>query len=613
MTDNKTVLNEQIRQLPESPGVYLMRDAAGDILYVGKASSLRNRVSSYFTSQHSLSPKTQQLVSKIHDIDFYIVSSEQEALILELNLVKQHSPQYNVRLKDDKSYPYLKITTNEEWPCISVTRRPTQDRERYFGPFANAKSVRHTLNIIKHIFPVRTCTKDINGKDTRPCLLYYIGNCLAPCTDAVSQREYRRLVKEVILFLEGKQEKIVRNLKKRMENAAEVLDFEKAASIRDQLQAIEEVIEGQRIAARVKGEQDVIAIASNKDFAYAQVFFIRNGKLIGREYFILQGTHSEEPEQIITSFVKQFYDSSTYIPPQLLIQYPIEDMEIIRNWLNSKRGGKVNIQVPSRGSKKQLMDIAIENAQQGMKQYKIKQISSETAVETALEEIKTALDLPDVPSRIEGYDISNMQGAAAVGSMVVFDKGRPKPAHYRRFRIKTVPGIDDYAMIQEVLRRRFKRGSERTTNTSISDTWAILPELILIDGGKGHLNAARKVMKEMEVEYLPTVSLAKENEEIFIPGKSKPYIMPRSSSGLQLLQRVRDEAHRFAITYHKKVRNKSSFASSLDGITGIGPSRKRALIKQFGSVKGIKEASVEEIASIKGMNTGLAIKVKECL
>jgi len=585
-----------------------MRDAEGNILYVGKAANLHHRARSYFGAGQKLSPKLQRMVARVADIDFFVTTSEQEALILELNLIKQHHPLYNVRLKDDKTFPYLKINTGEEWPRVHITRRLEQDGGRYFGPFASAKSVRRTLKMIKGIFPFHSCSRLITGNDSRACLEYHIGRCLAPCIGVVSRREYAEVIKEVVLFLEGKQEKIVRELEKKMNKAAEALDFEKAALLRDQVQAIHEVIEGQRIATTVRGEQDVIAFSQEKDQAYVQVFFIRNNKLTGRESFVLQGTQHEETHQIMTSFIKQFYGSSPYIPPLLLLQYPVEDMTVLKDWLQSKRGARVDIQVPRRGNKKQLVDIVAENARQGLEQLKIKQLATTKALDAALAEIERELHLPRLPLRMEAYDISDIQGKAAGGSMVVFERGKPKPAHYRRFRIKTVSGANDYAMLHEVLRRRFKRLKSTTP-----DTWAIIPDLVLIDGGKGQLNAARAAMGEVGAGSAPIASLAKENEEIFIPQRTEPIILPRSSPGLQLLQRLRDEAHRFALEYYQKIHKRETFASAFDTVPGIGAKRKRALLKQFGSVPAIKEASIEELAATKGMTEKLAKRVKESL
>jgi len=606
-----TLISEQLKQIPTSPGVYLMRDAEGNILYVGKAANLRHRVRSYFAAKQKLSPKIQRMVARVNDFDFFVTNSEQEALIFELNLIKRHRPCYNVRLKDDKTFPYLKIDLNEDWPRMYITRHLEENGGRYFGPFASAKSVRQTLKMIKGIFPFRSCSKAINGMNSRPCLEYHIRHCLAPCISATSKQEYAEVIKQVILFLEGKQEKVIKELENKMNDAAKALDFEKAVLLRDQIQAVKRVVEGQRIAATVKDEQDVIALASEKDQAYVQVFFIRGGKLIGRENFVLQGTRHENSSQIMTSFIKQFYASASHIPPLLLLQHPVEDGKIIGSWLQDKRGGKVHIQVPRRGNKKQLVDIVAENAQHSLEQLKIKQLASPRALEAALAEIERELYLPHFPLRIECYDISDIQGTAAVGSMVVFEKGKPKPSHYRRFRIKTVSGANDYAMLQEVLKRRFKRA--QINDTPATATWSILPDLVIVDGGKGQINTALSAMQEVGVSSVPIASLAKENEEIFIPQKKEPIILSRQSPGLQLLQRLRDEAHRFALAYYQRVHKKGTFVSALDSIPGIGPKRKRALLKQFGSVQTIREASIEELASAKGMTESLAMKIKEHL
>jgi len=600
-------ITEQIKGLPARPGVYLFKDADGAIIYVGKAASLRHRVSSYFGAGQKLTPKIGRMVARIADLEYFVTASEQEALILELNLIKRHHPRYNVRLRDDKTFPYLKIDLGEDWPRVHITRTLKANGGRYFGPFASAKSIRQTLKLLKGIFPFRSCSRPITGKDSRACLEYDIGHCLAPCIGKVSRREYAEVIRQVILFLEGRQEKIVRQLKQQMAQAAEAMEYEKAARLRDQIRAVEQVIEGQRIAARVKGEQDVIAFVEDKDQAYVQVFFVRGGKLIGRESFLLQGTRYEEPGQVMGGFIKQFYASAPHIPPLLLLQHPVEEAAMLQDWLSSRRGSKVKIQVPRRGNKKQLVGIVAENAKQGLEQLKIKQMASPKTLSAALEEIQRELALPRLPARIEGYDISDIQGAAAVGSMVVFEQGKPKPAHYRRFKIKTVAGIDDYAMLAEVLKRRFKRGAEA------SGSWAAVPDLVLIDGGKGQLSAALAAMEEVGADSIPAAGLAKENEEIFIPGRSKPVVLPRSSPGLQLLQRLRDEAHRFALGYHRKVRRKETFASVMDTIPGIGPKRRRALLRQFGSVRAIREAPVEELAAAEGMTRHLAEKIKENL
>jgi len=478
---------EQVKRLPTSPGVYIMRDAEGNILYVGKAANLRHRVRSYFGTEQKLTPKLRQMVSRIQDLDFFVTGSEQEALILECTLIKQHHPRYNVRLKDDKTFPYLKISLNEDWPRVYLTRRLEEDGGRYFGPFASARSVRLTLKVLKRIFPFRSCSKPITDKKTRPCLEYHINSCLAPCIGAVTREEYAEVIKQVILFLEGREEIVIKKLETEMKKAAGALDFEKASLYRDRIQSLERVVEGQKIASTIRGEQDVIAFAEDKNQAYVQVFFIRNGKLVGRESFVLEGTRSEEPPQIMASFIKQYYGSSTSIPPVLLLQHPAEDKTIIEDWLKGKRNGKVIMQVPTRGSKKQLVETVAENARQGLEQLRVRELAGSTRLDEALKGLKNELNLARLPMRMEAYDISNIQGKAAVGSMVVFEGGRPKPACYRRFKIRTVEGSNDYAMLQEVLARRFAHLKD--TANSVSDTWAILPDLVLIDGGQGQLKS----------------------------------------------------------------------------------------------------------------------------
>ncbi|MFC1892462.1 excinuclease ABC subunit UvrC [Chloroflexota bacterium] len=601
------LISEQIKQLPASPGVYLMRDAEGTILYVGKAANLSHRVRSYFGTQEKLSPKLRRMVAHISDIDFFITASEQEALILELNLIKRHHPRYNVRLKDDKNFPYLRIDTDADWPRVQITRRLQEDGARYFGPFTSGRSLRQTLKVIKSIFPFRSCSRPITGNDTRSCLEHYVHNCAGPCIGAVSGEEYNDLIKNVVLFLEGKQAGVIRKLEDEMQQAAKALNFEKAALLRDRILAANSVIEDQQIAIKLSGEHDVIALANDKDQAYVQVFFIRSGKLIGRESFTLQGTRYEEPHYVMNSFIKQFYASSAHIPPLLVLQHPAADKAVTREWLHSKRGGKVQILVPRRGTKKELVDMATENAQHGLAQLKIKQQASSRQLDIALAEVQAELRLSALPVRIEGYDISNIQGIAAVGSMVVFEQGKPKPPHYRRFRIKTVSGADDYAMLQEVLKRRFKRINGG------ADTWAIRPDLVLVDGGKGQLHAALAAMQEMGAESVPVASLAKQNEEVFIPQRPEPIVLSPQSPGLQLLQRVRDEAHRFALGYYQKTHKHEAFTSILDSLPGIGAKRKRALLRQFGSVQAIREATVGELATASGMTTGLAQKIKQHL
>jgi excinuclease ABC subunit C len=600
-------LKEQLKTLPTKPGIYLFKDKAGKVLYVGKAASLRNRVRSYFGATHTHDSKLHKMMPVVQILDFIVTDSEQEALILENNLIKKHRPRFNVRLRDDKSYPYIKVSLNEEWPRVFLTRRFEDDGGRYFGPYASAGSVRRTLDLLKKLF--RFCSPKwvITGKKPRPCFDYSIRRCVGACSSEITKEEYREIINQVILFLEGKHDEVLRDLRRKMEHAAETLKFEKAASVRDQLQAVESVTEGQKIISAGGGDEDVIAFSRERNDACVQIFFVRSGKLIGRENFIMEGTQDEERSHIMASFIQQFYGSAPYIPPSILLQGEPEDMPVISSWLKNVRGGKVSLRVPKRGQKKKLVDMVTENAEQALFQLKAKWLADTGKTAAALKELQEQLRLPGLPNRVECYDISNIRGTFAVGSMVVFENGRPKPSAYRRFKIKTVEGIDDYAMMQEVLRRRFKR-----VQTQDTSSWAVIPELVLIDGGRGHLTSVQEVMQELEVDSVPLAAIAKENEEIFLRDVAESLILPRDSQALYLLQRIRDEAHRFALSYHLHVRRKAALKSEWS-VPGIGPKRKRALLKKFGSVRAIKEASIEELISVPGMTRQLAEKVKEGL
>jgi excinuclease ABC subunit C len=590
--------------LPAKPGVYLFEDKEGKVIYVGKAASLKSRVRSYFGAPSNLPSKIQRLVATIQDFEFVITNSEQEALILECDTIKRYAPKFNASLKDNKTFPYLKIDISEDWPGVCITRRLQKDGARYFGPFASAGSVRKTLRLIKKIFPYRSCSKHIDGKDKRPCLDYYIHQCLGPCIGAIEKDEYLEVINQVILFLQGKQELILHELDTKMKTAAQQLQFERAALLRDQINAIEEVIEGQRIAITLQGEKDVIGLAQDETLAYVELFSIRNNKLIGQDHFIMEGVQDEVPGQVMTSFVKQYYASASYIPSLILLQHPVDEPAVLSQWLSQQRGSKVELQVPQKGAKKKLVDTVAENAARGLELAQLKEMKAEV-INSGLQELKNRLRLPRMPRRIECYDVSNIRGTLAVSSMVVLEKGWPKPAHYRRFRIKTVAGADDYAMIQETLRRRFKRG------LTGEGTWAIIPDLIVIDGGRGQLNAALEVRQELKLDSIPMASLAKEKEEVFIPCEPGPVYIPRDSPALHILQRARDEAHRFAVSYHRKLRRKEAITSALDSIPGIGPKRKRALLKKFGSIEAVKEASLEQLSQTEGINPALAKKVKE--
>ncbi len=611
--------SEQLKVTPTKSGVYLMRDTSGDVLYVGKAANLRSRIRSYFGKSANLTPKIGIMVSKIASFECIITESEQEALILECNLIKGHRPQYNARLKDDKSYPYIKIDLAEDFSQVYITRRVQRDGAKYFGPFASAGSVRRTLDLLKKLFPYRSCTKAITGHDARPCLDYYINRCVGPCIGVVGKEEYRRVVDQVILFMEGKTDRVVKDLRVKMSEASDQLEFERAAALRDQLQAIERVNEGQKVFSLSRENQDVFAVALSRNEAWVEVFFIRQGKLIGRDNFIMDGTQDEDPSKILTAFVKQFYDSAPYVPPKILLQHPLEEAEVIRQWLEDRRGGKVTLHVPQKGEKRKLIQMVMENANQGLEQLQAKWMADTDNLESAMSELQEALNLPRLPRRMECYDISNIQGTNPVGSMVVFEDGKAKKSDYRRFKIKSIEGVDDYSMMQEMLTRRFNR--IRRTRESNGDghytddrsTWGIIPDLVIIDGGRGHLSAALQVFLELGTDFVPLASLAKENEELFVPHTPEPIVLPRSSQALFLVQRIRDEAHRFAITFHRSLRSKHSTVSAMDVIPGIGPKRKRMLMRRFGSLKALKEASLEELAAVPGMTVKLAQTVKEYL
>lgn len=599
-----------------------MRSKTGLVLYVGKASNLRNRLRSYFSNSRKPDPKVRRLVKLIEDFDFIITESEQEALILECNLIKEYQPRFNSRLKDDKTYPFIKIDTSEAFPRVYITRNISKDsNSKYFGPFASAGSVRRTLGLLKKLFPYRSCTKVITGEDSRACLDYHIGRCVGPCIGAADEKEYGEVIDQVSMFLEGDTRQIVQSIKGRMKLEAENLHFEKAAALRDQVSAIEKVNEGQKVLTLKADNLDIIGCSQTASEAWAEIFFVRQGKLIGRDNYLMTVGEFDDLSSVQTAFIKQFYKVTPYVPPTILTQSMVgEEKESLENFLKSKRGSRVKIITPIRGERKKLVNMVVENANQGMQQLRVTRFVESGNNDTGMIELQEALSLPEKPSRIECYDISNIQGTNAVGSMVVFQDGKPKPSDYRRFKIKTVNQVDDYSMMREMLSRRFKRLKEVNsidTNpvskaTTRKDTkWTETPKLVLIDGGKGHLGAALQVFLELGINDVPLASLAKENEELFIPDFQEPIVLPRNSQGLYLVQRARDEAHRFAVTYHRKRRSKNTIRSSLDMVPGVGPKKRRQLLTKYGSVAKIRESSLEDIASTPGLTKKLAEAIKE--
>ncbi len=594
-----------------------MKNEAGEVIYVGKAINLRNRVRSYFHDSAQKNTKTRRLVQNIADIEWIIVGSELEALILEMNLIKRYRPHYNVRLKDDKRYPYIKIHWQDPFPKVTVTRRILSDGARYFGPYTSVWAVHQSLDVLRRIFPYLTCNRTITGQDKRACLYYDIKLCNGPCIGAVTQEQYRQMIADMMSFLDGYSDDIVQRLKTEMNQAAEILNFERAAVLRDQLLALEKIVEKQKVVSAEYLDSDVIALARGGNDAVAQVFFIRNGKLIGREYFVLEGTEETPDTQVLGEFIKQFYDQSPNMPRQVVLPHELEEAHIIQQWLRTRRGGeKIEILIPHQGVQQELVNMATENAIETLSMLKARWEADTNKQSTALVELQQALNLPSPPNRIECYDISNTQGTYAVGSMVVFEQGTPKKSHYRRFNIRTVVGPDDFASMEEVLHRRFRRWQSiqeaKTQPGSKPDpSFARLPDLLIVDGGKGQLSRAVKVLQEFNLlEHVPVAGLAKQEEELFLPGQPEPILLPRESQGLYLIQRVRDEAHRFAITAHRNRRRRESTRSILESIPGIGPQRRKNLLQYFGSLQAIRKASVEELTAVPGITLNLANIIK---
>ena len=602
---------------PTKTGCYLMKDADGKVIYVGKAVNLRSRLRSYFHSSAMDNLKTRQMVHRIRDIDWIVVGSELEALILEMNLIKKYRPHFNVRLKDDKRYPYIKVHWARPFPKLTVTRQMVNDGSRYFGPYTSVWAVHQTLDVLRRIFPYLTCDREITGEDKRACLYYDIKLCTAPCIGAINQEDYRQVIDDLCSFLAGRTEPIVSRLQEEMEAAASELQFERAAALRDQMNAIEKVVEKQKVVSSDYVDSDVIAMARSNGEACVQVFFIRSGKLIGREYFLLEGAEGSADANVMADFIKQFYEQASMVPSQVLLPHEIEEAHIIKQWLGSRREGEsFEILIPRRGKKRELIQLATENAAETLNALQARWQAEKHRQTEALAELQSALKLSSPPNRIECYDISNTQGTAAVGSMVVFEQGVPSKRNYRRFNIRSVTGPDDFASMEEVLQRRFNRWQAaqellEIPGEKVDQSFSLLPDLLIVDGGKGQLSRAVAVLEKFRLSnQVPVAGLAKQNEELFIPNHSAPIVLPKNSQALFLIQRVRDEAHRFAITSHRNQRTKTGLASRLDAIVGVGPAKRKALLKEFGSIKNIQEASIDDLTTVPGISESLAYSIK---
>jgi excinuclease ABC subunit C len=615
-----------LASLPMKPGCYIMKDETGKIIYVGKAKKLRNRVRSYFNASAESNPKTLSLREHIADIEIIITETEVQALITEETLIKQHQPHYNISLKDDKRYPYIKISWAEPFPRVETTRRIVKDGSRYFGPYAAMWAVQNTLRTLRRAFPYLTCDRVITGHDERACLFYDIKLCNAPCIGAVNQEQYRAMIAELMDVLSGKSEPVVKRMTKEMNAAAEAMQFERAAVIRDQLRAIEYITKRHKAVNPEMTDHDVIAIAREKNDALVQILFIRNGKLVGSDSRMLNNAEGEPDEEVLSQFITQFYADVPEVPRELILPNEVEEARIIEQWLRDKRHGqKVSITVPQRGNKRDLIKMAQENGAEALRMIREQWEADTHKQEEALNDLQTALNLPVPPNRIECYDISTTQGTAIVASRVVFVQGAPAKSEYRRFNIKTVShsGPDDYQSMREALTRRFTRWKAAVENPieiapggkDNDATWRLLPDLLMIDGGKGQLGIAVEVLQEFGLfGKLPVVALAKQFEELYLPGESNPVILPRRSPGLYLVQRVRDEAHRFAITSHRAQRGKIGMVSQLETVPGIGPKKRKALLKAFdNSIDAIRAASVEELTAVPGINQELAAAIKELL
>ena len=623
-------IHEELKKLPDKPGVYIMKDENGAIIYVGKAVVLKNRVRQYFQASANHSPKVLAMVAKVREFEYIVTDTELEALILECNLIKKHKPRFNILLKDDKNYPYIKMTMNDEYPRILMTRRVDKDGAKYFGPYSNVFSVREAINLVKKIFPIKTCKKVLprdTGKE-RPCLNYHIKQCMGPCTGKIDREEYRSMMKDICTFLDGKHEEVVRKLEERMHTAAGELDFERAASLRNKLTSLRHISEEQKVLSTSMADQDVIGLAKDRTDTCIQVFFIRGGKVLGREHFIFEGVGEGETQELLSSFIKQFYsDKASGIPSEILLQEGVEEAGIMENWLGIIRGGRVYIRIPQRGEKLHLVEMVSQNARIALQQFRERMSVEGEALREGLSGMAEILGLEEPPHRIEAFDISNTGTSEIVASMVVFEDGLPSKKEYRRFKVKSTDKQNDYASMQEVIYRRFKR-AETESGTGgqvpcpvqerdkvpvpLSHKFSNLPDLILLDGGLGHVNAISQVLKDLNIGT-PAYGMVKDDNHrtrgLVMPGRETD--IRKNLPVLRMVTSIQDEAHRFAVEYNRKLREKRYTVSILDEIEGIGPKRKNALLKHFGSISRIRQAGLDDLMGVEGVSRSAAEKICE--
>jgi len=616
-------LRERVDALPAGPGVYLFRDDEGNVLYVGKAASLRNRVRSYFQASRHLDSRTLVMVDQIASVEGILTDSETEALMLESNLIKEHRPRYNIRLRDDKHYPYIRVTMRDDYPRAAVARRVEHREDRYFGPFTDAGAVRETLRTLRSVFPYRTCSDRRLKRGGRPCLHFDTGRCMGPCRDEMDHRQYRDMIEELCSFLAGRREEVIRRLESRMHEAAEDLRFEEAARLRDKVRALNAIVERQKMVSTRQQDVDILGLARRDDDACLQLFFMRDGKIVGRERFFLQNCEGRDNPEVMGAFLKQYYGGNASIPPEILVSDDPPEAQALEGWLTDLRGSRAAVHRPRRGEKRRLVEMVVRNAALALDMEGHRHEEDRALVGEGLVDLAGRLGVSPPPHRIECYDISNIQGVLPVGSMVVFEHGYPARQAYRRFRLRTVTGPDDYAMMQEVIYRRFKRLRARADEDAGSPEvdseppgksmtgFDDLPDLVLVDGGKGQVSAAAEVLEALGFDRLPLYGLAKKEEQLFASGEKQPIVLPRGSAALRLLQRVRDEAHRFALAYHRQLREKAAIRSTLDDIPGIGPKRRSALLQRFGSLEAIAAATLDQLAGVPGMNRRAANAVHQ--